>query len=84
MYGYDGPRSDEPGGWRETLILTRAALSVLLGPVVALLFMMGVLVAAVVLFAAHPALALIPIAVLVVAVVLFARWERGRFRRPGA
>ena len=44
---------------------------------------MGVVVAIVILFAIHPALALLPIAALVGAVYLFARWEQGRFRPPG-
>ena len=80
---YEPPRQDEPGGCRETWALTRAAFAVLAVPFLAMIGVMGVVVAIVILFAIHPALALLPIAALVGAVYLFARWEQGRFRPPG-
>ena len=63
-------------------MLTRAVFSVLLPPLAA---MIGVLVAvtlALVLFARHPALALLPLGALGLGIFLFARWEQGRFRPP--
>ena len=79
---YEPPRQHEPSGCRETFVLTRAAFGVLLPPLLAVLAVLGALTAALVLFAVHPALALLPIAALIMGIVLFARWERRRFRPP--
>ena len=79
---YEPPRQREPAGCRETFVLTRAAFGVLLPPLLAVLAVLGALTAALVLFAVHPALALLPIAALIMGIVLFARWERRRFRPP--
>jgi hypothetical protein len=49
----------------------------------ALFAVLGMLMLAFVLFAVHPALALVPIAAIILGVVLFARWEQKRFRPPG-
>lgn len=79
---YEPPRQEEPGGCRETWLLTRAAFAVLLPPLLALAGILGALVAVLILLTVHPALALLPIAAVAAAVYLFARWERGRFRPP--
>ncbi len=79
---YEPPRQEEPSGCRETWVLTRAVFAVLLPPLLAVAGVLAALVAALVLFALHPALALLPIAALVVVVLLFARWERRHIRPP--
>ena len=79
---YEPRRQEEPSGCRETLVLTRAVFAVLLPPLLAVAGVLASLVAAIVLFALHPALALLPIAALLVAVLLFARWERRHIRPP--
>ena len=63
-------------------MLTRAVFSVLLPPLAAMIGVLGAVVFALVLFAVHPALALLPLGALGVGMFLFARWERGRFRPP--
>ncbi|OGO50878.1 MAG: hypothetical protein A2148_07960 [Chloroflexi bacterium RBG_16_68_14] len=65
-------------------MLTRAVFAVLLPLLVALIAVLGAVAGAVVLFALHPVLALLPIAALAVALALYARWERTRFRPPEA
>jgi hypothetical protein len=79
---YEVQRQEEPGGCRDALLLTRSAFAVLLPPMLGLAAVLILIGAAVVLFARHPALALIPIAALIFGVALFARWEQGRFRPP--
>ena len=64
-------------------MLTRAALAVLLWPVLALFGLMGAVILALVLLSIHPALVLIPVGLVVGAVYLFARWEQQHFRPPG-
>lgn len=80
---YEPPSQVEPGGCRETWVITRAMFAILLPILLVLIGVLGAVVIAVVLFAVHPALALVPVAVLVAAVYLFARWERGQVRPPG-
>jgi hypothetical protein len=67
----------------EIYVLTRAAFGILIWPMLALFAVLGMLMLAFVLFAVHPALALVPIAAIILGVVLFARWEQKRFRPPG-
>lgn len=67
----------------EIYVLTRAAFGILIWPMLALAAVLGALVLAFVLFAVHPALALLPIAALIAGILLFARWEQKRFRPPG-
>ena len=81
---YEPPQQEERAGCRDTWVVTRAVFAVLFPPLLALMAVLGVLVAALVLLAVHPALALLPIAALATAVYLFARWNRGRIRPPGA
>ncbi len=81
---YEPPRQVELGGCGETWLITRAVFAVLLPLMLALVGMLGALVITVVLFAVHPALALLPVAALGLGAFLFARWERRRFRPPEA
>lgn len=81
---YEPPRQVEPGGCRETWVITRAVFAVLLPIMLVLIGLLGMVVIAVALFAVHPALALLPVAGFVLAVFVYARWERERFRPPGA
>lgn len=81
---YEPPRQTEPGGCGETWLITRAIFAVLLPIMLVMIGMLGALVITVALFAAHPALALLPVAALVLAGFIFARWERRRYRPPGA
>ena len=81
---YEPSHREEPAGCRETWVLTRAAFAVLLPLLLALIGVLGAVVAALFLLAVHPALALVPIGVLAVGVYLFARWERARSRPPDA
>ena len=55
-----------------------------LPPLLALLGVLTAVVVAMILFARHPALALLPVGALAFGVYLFAKWEQGRFRRPDA
>jgi hypothetical protein len=79
---YQTPEGERPG-CRETLILTRAVFAVILPALVAIFAVLFAAAFTVVLYARHPALALIPIAIVVTLLFLYARWERGRFRPPG-
>ena len=81
---YEPPRQAEPGGCGETWLIIRAVFAVLLPIMLVLIGLLGALAITVVLFAVHPALALLPVAALALATFLFARWERRRFRPPGA
>ena len=82
MY-HEPPPEKPPSGCLETLIVTRAVFGVLLWPMVALASLLLVVVVFFMLFAVHPALALLPVAAAALAVMLFVRWERRRFRPPG-
>lgn len=79
---YEPPPQEERPGCRDVWLLTGAAFAVLLLPLLALAGALGALLGALVLFAIHPALALLPVAALALAVYLFARWEQGRNRPP--
>jgi len=82
-YGQETPPEEEkPPGCLETLLITRAVFAVII-PVFAALVIVTVDVALIfVLFATHPALALIPVALTIVGIWLFARWEASRYRPP--
>jgi uncharacterized membrane protein len=79
---YQLPSEDDRPGCRDAWVLTRAVFAILLPPLFAIFFVLVMLVAAIVLFAEHPALALIPIAALGLALAAFVYWERKRFRPP--
>jgi len=85
FYTEQGERApeDKPPGCLETLIITRAVFAVILPVVLALVLLLADVGLVFILFAMHPALALIPIAVTAAAVWLYARWEQRRFRPPG-
>jgi hypothetical protein len=79
---YQMPSEEERPGCREVWVLTRAVFAIIL-PAMAAIF--AVLLAAAVTFvmyARHPALALVPIAAVVGLLYVYARWERRRFRPP--
>ena len=80
---YQTSSDEERPGCRETLILTRAVFAVILPALVAMFLVLIGVAITVVLYARHPALALIPIAAVVLLLVLYARWERSRSRPPG-
>lgn len=69
----------EPGGCRDSLVLTRIVFSVIFWPVVALMATMVGVSLVFYLFLLEPLLALIPIGLLVAAGFVFATWERRRF-----
>ena len=80
---YQPPADDDRAGCLDTLLLTRAALGMLLPLVLVMVALLVLVVLAFYLFAVHPALALLPVAALVVGVLAYARWERDKFRPPG-
>ncbi len=81
---YEPSRPEEAPGCRDVWVITRATLGVLVWPLLALIAVLLSVFGAFVLFATHPALALLPIAALVAAVYLFARWEQRRSGPPDA
>jgi len=82
-YYYDRQPEEKPPGCLDALLITRAALGVVLIPIAVLVACLLDVVATFALFAVHPALALVTIVPSVAGVVLFARWEQRRFRPPG-
>jgi hypothetical protein len=72
---YQQEPEKEPGGCRESFVLTRAVFGVLMWPLLALLGAMVGLGIVLYLFFVNPLLALIPIGLLAVGLFLFARWE---------
>jgi hypothetical protein len=77
------PAEDERPGCRDTLLLTRAVFGVILPPLMAMLGVLILVSLAVVFFAIHPLLAVLPVAALGLGIYGFARWEQGKFRPPG-
>ena len=73
---YEEPAGGEPGGCRETLLLTRIAFSVLIPPLLAVGGVLVLLIACFVLFTTHPLLGLLPLIPLAAALVWIARRER--------
>ena len=80
---YEPPSENRPG-CRDTAALTHAVFAILLPPLAAIFAVLVLLALALVCYAVHPALALLPIAALVAAIFLFARWEQRRYRPPDA
>jgi uncharacterized membrane protein len=76
--------SDERPGCRETLILTRAAFSVLIPILLAMIAILVLVMSILFLLLSRPVLAIIPAAILVVAIVLFSRWDSRRNPPPEA
>lgn len=75
-YGYQPPKQDKPGSWAEVFAITRVAFSVLLPFLGAMIGLLAILVVTILLFARHPALALIPL--IPIAVVIGYFYVRGR------
>lgn len=75
-YGYQPPKQDKPGSWAEVFAITRVAFSLLAPFFGAMLALLITLVAIIMLFAQHPALALIPL--IPIAVVIGYFYLRGR------
>ena len=75
---YESPPGPEPGGCRETLLLTRIAFSVVVPVLLAVVGAMLLVILAFALFARHPLLVLLPLAILAAALWLLARRERAR------
>lgn len=76
MYGYEPPKPLEPGGCRDALVITRVAFEVLVPIMLAGIAALALVALTVVLFARHPALALLPLSAVVVALYLLARRDR--------
>jgi len=76
---YEPPQEERPG-CRDVWVLTRATWLALLPLAAVVIALMAAAGAAIVLFAIHPALALIPVFVVVVAVLVYRRWEQRRFQ----
>jgi hypothetical protein len=66
----------------DALVITRVVFSMILPVVLAMIVLLVDIAAVVILYAQHPALALIPIALTAVGIWLFARWEQRHFRPP--
>jgi hypothetical protein len=77
------PPEEKPPGCLETLLITRVVFAVLLPIVVAMALLMVDIGAIFVLYAVHPALALIPVAISAAAIWLVARWDQRRHRPSG-
>ena len=86
MVYYEQPPPDEerPPGCLDALLIIRAVFSILFWPIMAILLVGLDAVVILVLFAEHPALALIPVALTGVAIWLFARWEQRHYGPPDA
>ena len=74
---YEEPAGGEPGGCRETLLLTRIAFGVLIPPLLAIAAVLALLIVGFMLFTRHPLLALLPLIPIAAGLVWIARRERG-------
>jgi hypothetical protein len=81
MY-YEPPGEEERPGCRDVLVLTRAVYAALLPPIFAMIVVLATVTATVIMFARHPALALVPLAVGGTLLALFVLWERRRYHPP--
>ncbi|MEX2245396.1 MAG: hypothetical protein WEC75_01800 [Dehalococcoidia bacterium] len=73
------PPDGEPRyGCLDVLVITRAVFGLIMWPFVAMVGIFADVSVTVMLFAVHPALALIPIALTAAAIGAFARWDRRR------
>jgi len=75
-YGYQPPKQDKPGSWGEVFAITRVAFAVLMPFVLAMIGLLTTMVVMVLLFAQHPALALIPLVPIGIAFAYY--YRRGR------
>ena len=75
-FGYQPPKQDKSGSWTEVFEITRVAFGLLLPMFGALLALLTFFVVMVILFAQHPALALIPLIAVGLVIAYFLRRER--------
>ena len=73
---YEQQSGPEPGGCRDTLLLTRIAFSVLIPPLLAIAAVLVLILAAFLLFTTHPLLGLLPLIPIAAALVWIARRDR--------
>ena len=73
---YEQDSGPEPGGCRETLLLTRIAFGVLIPPLLAVAAVLVLLIAGFLLFTTHPLLGLLPLIPIAAGLVWIARRER--------
>ncbi len=73
---YEQNSGPEPGGCRETLLLTRIAFGVLIPPLLAVGAVLVLLIAGFVLFTTHPLLGLLPLIPIAAGLFWIARRER--------
>jgi hypothetical protein len=75
-FGYEPPKQTEAGSWSEVFVMTKVAFSVLMPFVLGLIGLLLLFTIAILLFAQHPALALIPFVPVAGAVYWVLRRER--------
>ncbi len=75
-YGYEPPKQDKAGSWGEVFAITRIAFGLLFPFLAGLIGLLLLIVATIILFAAHPALALIPLIPVAAGVYYLLRRER--------
>jgi hypothetical protein len=75
-FGYEPPKQERPGSWSEVFVITRVAFALLLPFIGGMFALMLVFVAMVLLFATHPALALIPLIPVAIVIGYVLRRER--------
>ena len=77
---YEQQSGPEPGGCRDTLLLTRIAFTVLIPPLAAVAAVLGLLILCFLLFTTHPLLGLLPLIPLAAGLVWIARRDRANER----
>jgi uncharacterized membrane-anchored protein len=82
MYYEEQTPPEEKPGCRDVWILTRAVFGVILPVLGVFIAILVALAVAFMLFAVHPALALLPIAALGAVIFAFAFWERSNYGPP--
>lgn len=75
-FGYEPPKQDRPGSWSEVFVITRVAFGLLLPFIGGMFALVLTFVAMVLLFAVHPALALIPLIPIGIVIAIVLRRER--------
>jgi ABC-type bacteriocin/lantibiotic exporter with double-glycine peptidase domain len=75
-YGYEPPKQNEPGSWSEVFVITKVAFQLLAPFLAGMLGLIIVFIAMILLFAQHPALALIPLIPVAAVVYYVLRRER--------
>lgn len=76
MYGYEPPKNDPAGSWREVLVMIRVVFEVLLPPLAILFGTLAMLILLVMALFTQPWLALIPAGVLGLGVWFLIRRDR--------